>query len=747
MFDLNADDGSVRKKPFKSPIPGGEKEGAQHVPQERLDKPDMVKWHHRLMAYYTQELDRQGPNREQRAQDDDFYDNLQWSDDDAATLEERGQKALVYNVLSASVDWVCNTEKRAKSDFKVLPRRAEDAEPAQRKTELLKYLSDANYLPHNRSRAFEDAVINGLGWVEDGISDDDDGEPLYSRYVDWREMLYDSRGKQFTTDDMRYIFRAKWVDLDVAIGLFPKRQGLLSRSAQESDMFMGVDSYGDDAMDDAEYDTNGYRSHTSEYLHGYNRERVRLIEAWLRIPVMTARLKGGTFDGELFDAISPGHRDSLAMEDGVRLVEKTVMRMHVAIFTPAGLLWFSESPYRHNKFPYTPIWGKRRRRDGQPYGMIRGLKGIQEDINKRASKALHILSTNKVIMDDDALPEGTDIEAFKEEVARPDAVIVKKRGAELKLDNERELSQYQLQLMERSIAMIQQTSGVTDELLGRRTNASSGIAIQRRQDQGSMATAHFFENLRLAAQLQGEKQLANIEQFVSEEKAFRITNERGKAEYIKVNDGLPENDIIRNKADFVISDADWHATMRQAEVDALLEVVGKIGNPQIMLMVLDLLVENMDLKNRSELVKRIRSMSGMKDPDGDEEVSPEDQAKQQAQAQAAALQARMLTAEAEKKEAEAAKSREQAAEIRARIANLGVDAQGKALEVAATALSVDPAVSYTADHILSESRFVSASEEAAASQALAAAAPPSPSLPAPSEAMAAAPGLGAPMPA
>jgi uncharacterized protein (UPF0335 family) len=747
MFDLQADDGSVRKKPFKSPIPGGEKEGAQHVHEDKLDSPDLVKRHHQLMAYYQQELDRQGPNRVERSQDDDFYDNLQWSEDDAATLEERGQKALVYNVLSASVDWVTNTEKRAKSDFKVLPRRKEDAAPAQRKTELLKYLSDANYLQHNRSRAFEDAVKNGLGWLEDGISDDDDNEPLYSRYCDWREMLHDSRGKQFTTDDMRYIFRAKWVDLDVAIGIFPKRAGLLNRSADEAGMFMGVDSYGDDAMDDGEMDANGSSSHTSEYLHGYTRQRVRLIEGWLRIPVMTARLKGGTFNGEIFDALSPGHRDSLAMEEGVKLVEKTVMRMHVAIFTPAGMLWFSESPYRHNKFPYTPIWGKRRSKDGQPYGMIRGLKGIQEDINKRASKALHILSTNKVVMDEDALPEDTDIEVFREEVARPDGIIIKKRGSQLDLNSDRELSQFQLQLMERSIAMVQQSSGVTDELLGRKTNASSGIAIQRRQDQGSMATAHFFENLRLAAQLQGEKQLANIEQFVSEEKAFRITNERGKAEYVKVNDGLPENDIIRTKADFVISDSDWNATMRGAEVDALLDVVGKIGDPKVMLMVLDLIVENMDIKNRDELVKRIRSMSGMKDPDGDEEVTPEEQAKQQAQAKAAQLQERTLVANAEKMEAEAARLREQAKEIAARTAGIGVDAQGKALEVAATALAVDPAVAHTADHILAESRFVSASDEAAATQAVAAAAaaqqPPQISP----DAMAAAPGIGAPMPA
>ena len=91
------------------------------------------------------------------------------------------------------------------------------------------------------------------------------------------------------------------------------------------------------------------------------------------------------------------------------------MRIHVALMTEVGLLWFSESPYRHNKFPLTPIWCYRRGRDGAPYGVIRRLKDIQVDVNKRASKALHILSTSKIIMDYDALPDDMTFEEFQDD--------------------------------------------------------------------------------------------------------------------------------------------------------------------------------------------------------------------------------------------------------------------------------------------------------------------------------------------
>ena len=65
----------------------------------------------------------------------------------------------------------------------------------------------------------------------------------------------------------------------------------------------------------------------------------------------------------------------------------------------------TKSPYRHNKYPFVPLWGYKRGRDGLPYGMVRGLRDIQDDINKRAAKAQYILATNKIIADEDAFED------------------------------------------------------------------------------------------------------------------------------------------------------------------------------------------------------------------------------------------------------------------------------------------------------------------------------------------------------
>jgi len=524
-------------------------------------------------------------------------------------------------------------------------------------------------------------------------------------------------------NDGRYIFRAKWVDLDVAIALFPKREELLRQSAADANDFPSRDDYGDDPMDsqeDALSGGNGRTSSSQRVIEGYERQRVRIIEGWYKRPVTAGKMRGGEFNGELFDAFSEGHKGQIASGEA-ELAERTVMRIHVALFTDAGMLWFSESPYRHNRFPLTPIWAYRRGRDGAPYGVIRRLKDIQVDVNKRASKALHILSTSKIVMDYDALPPDMTFEEFQEEASRPDAIIRKMPGKEIILNADRDLAQWHLELMSRDIAMIQQASGVTDELLGRRTNATSGVAIQRRQDQGSLATAKIFDNLLFANQVHGEKMLANVEQFMDQPKQFRITNQRGKADYVSVNDGLPENEITKTKADFIISESAWHATIRQAAADELMDAMGRLP-PEVGLLLLDLAVENMDLPNREEIVKRIRGMTGQFDPD-QETLTPEDQQRMQEMAKQSAMKNAMMQAELEKAigEARAAMAKaDQAAsaaqEAMARIPGHNIDAQQKALDVAQVAISV-PAAAPVADYILAESGFVSQTDKDAAALA------------------------------
>ena len=237
-----------------------------------------------------------------------------------------------------------------------------------------------------------------------------------------------------------------------------------------------------------------------------------------------------------------------------------------------------------------------------------------------------------------------------------------------------------------------------------------------------MATAGIFDNLRFAVQLHGQKELSLIEQYFSEQKQFRITNMRGTPEYIQVNDGLPENDITRSKADFIISDQDWRASVRQAQTEELFGLLQQLAPvaPQVAMVMLDLIVEGMDIASRDELVKRIRQVTGMRDPD-QEELTPEEQAEQDAKNQAAAqqqeLQMRAAMADITAKEAKAARDQ---AEIQRTMVNIkqilastagdNIDTQARAIESALMAIT-SPGAIRVADGMLHEAGYVSRTEE------------------------------------
>lgn len=706
MFDLNSKT-LTRVNTNATPVDRIQKNGsdsAPAAPENKLDSDKMQELHRLLISYYRQELDRQSENRFQMAIDEDYYDNIQWSEEDAAALKERGQAPIVYNVTAQSINWVIGSEKRGRTDFKILPRQEEDTKPAEIKTKLLKYISDVNRLPFSRSRAFEDAIKVGLGWMEDGAQDEDDGEPIYSRYESWRNILHDSAATELDFSDGRYIFRSKWVDVDVAKALFPSRTAQLDAAVLEATSYGSSDlDNGDDPMDFMEFDRSN--AGISRSMTTTTRRRIRLIECEYRVPEKVDRLKGGIFKGEIYDPEDPRHAEAVA-SGASAVASKVMMRVRLAHMTTKDMLWEGPSPYRHNRFRFTPIWCYRRGRDNLPYGMIRSIRDIQDDINKRASKALHILSSNKVIMDEGALPDDTTIEQFAEEIARPDAIIVKRAGKELIINAERDLAAPHLELMSRDINMIQQVGGVTDELLGRTTNAVSGVAVQKRQEQGSLATNKPFDNLRLAAQMQGELQLSLLEQFCDQAKTFRITNERGTPEFIQINNGLPENEITRSKADYIISEADWRSTMRQAAAEQLMDMISKMP-PQIGLMLLDLAVENMDLPNREEIAKRIRAQTGMKDPDQKEPTPEEIEQMQAQQAQQQAQEAMFMAelagkqADAGKKEADARRAMASAERELGLAMKDRVDATSTAMTAAQMVIAM-PTTARVADGILQE---------------------------------------------
>jgi hypothetical protein len=639
----------------------------------------------KLEEWLEAERYRQATNRYQMALDEDFYDGLQWADEDAAILQERGQAPLVYNKVAPSVRWVTGTEKRTRIDYRVYPRSKDDRNEAENKTKLLKYIDDVNRSAYARSRAFEDSVKVGIGWLECGIRHDPTSELIFDRYESWRNVLHDSFGFERDCRDWRYVVRQKWLDTDIASAMFPWRRQALKSAAVYSEL-ADLQDYDEWYLGQLLTDRNNQGEYISRRTFTDSadtvlnrRERVKVYEMWYRMPAKVQVMVGGGLHGIRYDPNDDMH-NWMVQQQACSVIERVMMVMRCGVFIKGTFLQDVTSPYRHNEFPFTPIWGNRRGRDGQPYGMIRGMRDPQEDFNKRMSKALHALSTRRVVMDKGAVD---DVEELREEVARPDSIIEKKHGMEFEIHTDTEIAEEHVKFAEIDSLMLEQAGGVTDELMGRKTNAVSGKAIEARQDQGSTVTTDYFDNLRFGTQLHGQKKLSLAEQFYTMTKTVRVLGERKGYDFITINEpgqdqqGQPTllNDITKAQADFIVSTQDFRESMRLAAVEQLTDLVTKIAalDIQVALKMLDDVLELSDIPGIEPLIKTLRDITGKRP--ADEVLTPEEeqaqqQAKREEEAKKQALEQiaietqmaelHKLQAEAELKLAQAEKARAEA---------------------------------------------------------------------------------------
>lgn len=601
-------------------------------------------------------------NRYQQALDEDYYDSIQWTPEEAAAVRRRGQNPIVYNEVKPTIDWMIGTERRMRRDFKVLARNnnaKEAANDADIKTNLLKYLADVNREPFERSQAADDAWKGGMGWIEIGVLADPDDEPIYTRAESWRNIVYDPMSLKPDLSDARYLFRFREVDLDVAQAYFPDKKAELEKaaSADEGSMFNSgwVSGWPVSGMlGSAEMPAKWVQFDADSWL--YNpRKRVLLIECWSREPKTETTGKGaGTHD-------------------------RARMVMNVSIMTEFDTLLEQESPYKHGRFPFVPVWAYRRKKDRMPYGPIRPVRGPQDDLNKRFSKANFLLSVNQLRLEKGAIDEEVmDTEELRDELNDPNGIAVFANGAlsgnKVQTREHSDMASGHLAMADRNIAAIRSTGGVNEENRGLQSSATSRVAMDAKADRGSVQTAELFDNLLFAHQLEGEIKLALIEQYYTERKVFSVTGERYKLDYHTINDVDPEtgekvNDVTAFKAQFVIGDAPWRQSMAAAAFDSAMQMLGQLAPvaPQVVISIIDLVFEWSDLPNKQAILQRIRQATGMSDPDGGDETPEAQAAKAQKAKQAQEqyeLQLRATIAEVMATEAKGEKATAEAMKTR-----------------------------------------------------------------------------------
>jgi len=329
-----------------------------------------------------------------------YYDNYQWTSEEIAILEERGQPITTTNLIKPAIDSIIGAEVRSRTNWAVRAQNQvkEDMQTAEALSVRLNEAEKDSKADRACSRAFASQIKTGMGWVEVTRSPDPFKYPYECNFIHRNEVYWDWRATNPMLDDARYLLRKRWIDEDAAQLIFPDFQHLIRISlngweAWESEVISATDVMFQDMI----YHAYGIQQQSnlddSQWVDS-NRRRVGVNEIWYRKWVKSKVIR--SLNGEVveFDETNPAHIASVGM--GIAQIQEAIFsKVRMSFWIGPFRVMDLPSPYDHRFFPYVPFFGYREDKTGAPYGIIRNMKSPQDEVNARKAKMMQLLSSKK----------------------------------------------------------------------------------------------------------------------------------------------------------------------------------------------------------------------------------------------------------------------------------------------------------------------------------------------------------------
>jgi hypothetical protein len=568
---------------------------------------------------------------------------------------------LTINTVPQFVGQVIGDRRANQTSIKVLPREDGDVEVAQVRSELIRSIELQSRADRARSIAFEQQVTCGIGNtridLEYAREDAFDRDLFIRSIANPLGVLWDPAAADPTGRDANYCFVSDRITKEEFERRFPDA----SKSSLEA---RGMEGEGW---------TEGNMVRVAEYW--------RMDERPIKIAMMQ--------DGSIRD-ITKMKLDAsmpvLKKPDGTPMIRDSACRYATMVFTN-GQEELAE-PFEL-KIPRVPIirwmgretWiGERRVR----YGLVRYMRDPArlKDYNRsvRAELLMLMPRANYIAEAGAILGREGDWEntLIHNDGTKPPIPIAAQLAAAL-LEEAQMFSQD-----------MKETTGIYEAELGMRSNETSGIAIQRRQQQGDVASIIYHDNANSAMQEEGEVLNALVDITYDTARTIRTVGMDDATKMVRINDpNHPESvDLSVGRYDVTISTAAAYATKRQESAAQLMELAKQ--SPQLIEAAGDLIIKELDLINGDKIGERVkRAMDpAILGDDGDDNMSEEEKQQkaqqaekaQQLQQQAQELEMRQKVAEVDKAEAdarraqaEADKAEAEATEAKVKLALAGAD--------------------------------------------------------------------------
>lgn len=585
----------------------------------------------RLCTWYEDAVTATYDARTLAERDRDYYDNKQWTPEEVSKLKERGQPAITINRVKPKVDFLLGTERQTRTDPHAFPRNPQDEKSSEAATDALRYVADCNDFDQIRSEVFENLIIEGIGAA---IVEVDKKQKVKIVRIPWDRFFYDPHSRKRDFSDALYLGIVTWMDRSQVQAMYPEGG---------QDVFQAT-------IDDETSTTYGDRP-KSVWIDS-NRKRIKVCEVYY-------------LDGEDWKS---------------------------CVYTKSGYLRKPEaSAYvDEDGVPACPICAISAHvdRDNNRYGVVRQLIGVQDEINKRRSKALHLISTRQFKIERGAVD---DVHATKRELAKPDGIVEVNPGMGFELIDTSDMAAGNLNLLAEAKAEIDAV-GANAALQGKQEGSASGRALQSRQQSGLVELGPVLDSLRHWQRMIHRQVWYRIKQYWRAPMWVRVTDDEQAPKYVGLNQpttvgeqvleeakakGLPpdqmqqlmqqiqmdpqamqlvvQNEVARMDMDIIIAEAPDTVNLHGEQFDLLSKMYQanpkNAQNPEG--IPFEVVIEASSLRGKEKLLSKLKG-----DDDEQAKAQQMEQAQKAQQYQEASAQADLAVkqAEAQLKQAQAAKT-------------------------------------------------------------------------------------------
>ncbi len=591
-----------------------------------------------LVQYFEDSADASIDARTTSEKCRDYYDGIQLTAAEVSEYKRRKQPPTVFNRIQPKIDFLIGMEQQTRTDPKAYPRTPEHDEAADAATDSIRYVLDNNDFNRTASAVFDNFLVEGTGGV--AVEVDPESLDIVIRQIPWDRYFIDPHSRRKDHLDARYDGVIIWMDFAEAKERWADRAEQLDiqmehQSSNDSFIFLG-DTYEDKPSDRRWFDSK--------------RNRIMVVEI------------NYIQDGEWYRAV---FTQNVELEDR----------------KPITYLDDANKPFNNFIMESALI-----DREGNRYGVVKNLLDIQDEINKRRSKSLHILNTRQTFSKAGMLE---NINQFKREANKPDGhlefPVQGNFGSDFGIIPDAGLAASQFQMYQESVQQMDSVSA-NAALAGKTAEGTSGRAIQSLQQGGMIELGPRFDTHSHWKKRVYRAVWNMIKQFWTADKWIRVTDDEDNLKWVglnqpvtlaeqmvmdKTNMGLDEvkstygNELllVKQQRPDLAQLVDTKNNVAEIDVDIILEEVPDVVNLQSEQF--DLLVKMYQANPSAIPWEKVIKMSSLRNKDAilgkdDDEKNMLLQQQAQLQQMLAELEMGKTQSEIEKNQAQTAKTTQEA---------------------------------------------------------------------------------------